>query len=68
MIHFLAYFFSRLGVYEVQQLSGGARHASLFTGKSGIYICTYPPVFLFYTDLIYQTHLECSKSTAQSGQ
>lgn len=36
------WYFSRPGVYEVQQLSSGARHASVFTGKSVIFIFTYP--------------------------
>lgn len=40
--HVCFFYFSRPGVYEVQQLSGGARHVAVLTGKSGVYICNFP--------------------------
>lgn len=54
-------------MHEVQQLSGGARHAAVFTGKSCVFIFPRPAPGRFSTALIYRPHLECSKSTARSG-
>lgn len=53
---------SRPGVYEVQQLSGGARHAAVLTGKSVPPPSLRPLLLCSSAHLIYQVHLECSKS------
>lgn len=48
-------------MHEVQQLSGGTRHAAVFTGKS-LPPASPPPRSAPPADLIYQVHLECRKS------